>query len=194
MFSQANFDQLPRELLFGIFSYLKPKAALTVALVNTEFQIAANLACKEKILKLRDLDQCDSDLLIWAQKKSNQAFLNFIYQLAIKKYSVDLFVDIAKRDINKKTILHWAILCRQPIDVIDLLILQGAAINALDSSNNTPLLTALENGHPRCRQAPFEKECQYSCSLWLLWCHAALRRRKKRLSRHCKDALRKKEY
>ena len=54
-------------------------------------------------------------------------------------------VDITKTDLNGRTIFHWAVLCHQPKNTLNLLIFKGAAIDAL-AIGRTPLSYAAEYG------------------------------------------------
>jgi ankyrin repeat protein len=102
-----------------------------------------DMANLERNLKLKDLDQTDVNgvsLLDWAKKNNNQALLNCIYKIALKELA------ITKTDKKKRTILHWAILCHQPVTTIDSLIQQGADINAMAASGFNAFWLAVEQG------------------------------------------------
>ena len=104
----------------------------------------------QAILKLSDLDLVDKNgisLLEWAKKNQDkQRLLNCFYEIAVNNYKDNsgLTVDHKKTDSNKRTILHWAILCHQPASTVELLILQGADINVVAAGGNALRLAAEE--------------------------------------------------
>jgi ankyrin repeat protein len=89
-------------------------------------------------IQLTDLDKKDSNyysLLYWAHLKSNQAVLNYIYELALTSATK-----------NTRTLLCWAILCHQSEETIDLLLQSGADVNTADFTGATPLYIAAQWG------------------------------------------------
>ena len=82
-------------------------------------------------LELESLDTKDSNgntLLSWAQKPGNQSMLDYIYQVAILQYTNPQapIIDTEKKDRSRRTILYWALACRQPAEHIELLFQQGS--------------------------------------------------------------------
>ena len=99
-------------------------------------------------LKSSDLSQCDQNgvtLLKWAQKMNDQAMLDYFYSFVIKEHSKSVAIDTAAVDSMKRRVLHWAILCRQPVETVNLLIRQGATIDATPEGRNA-LHRAAEEG------------------------------------------------
>ena len=134
-----------REAYDHEYLFLPKKIRELFSLVKEE-----DIAALKKILQLADLDQEDVNkvsLYSWAICTNNQLILDCIYQVILNDYSVGLMVDTAKTDDYKRTILHWAVACKQPENYINLLILQGADVNAAKSKGVTPLHLAAEVGH-----------------------------------------------
>ncbi len=90
---------------------------------------------REWIFKLEDLEQMDANgftLFDWAAKKNNQPVLDCFYRMICKSYVLNPHTyDLQRTDRQKRTLLHWAIFCHQPVQTVELLILAGADINAL---------------------------------------------------------------
>ena len=74
------------------------------------------------------------------------SLLAYFYEIVIKEYSAGITVDPTKTDSLKNTILHWAIQCYQSAEMIDLLILQGANVNAQTELKETALMLAAKTG------------------------------------------------
>ncbi len=104
-------------------------------------------------LPLKDILQMDNkqnSLLSLAKRRNNQRLLDFYYQCALRYFrhkTQDDAIHTRKRDTEGNTILHWAILCAQPLDTINALIIQGCNVNAKNSMGDTSLITAVH-----CRQ------------------------------------------
>jgi ankyrin repeat protein len=102
------------------------------------------------ILKLSDLDKVDKSdvsLLTWANRKGHQALLDYFYAMALKGYvnSHDI-LDTAKKDDRGRTILHWAIVCHQPVETIKLLLTQGCDPHAQAHMFQDALYLAARSG------------------------------------------------
>lgn len=126
-----------------------------------------NLTGKLKISDLNKSDKNGYSIFSWGAKKKNQAFFNHVYQMIEKEYllSCRCFIlgssfrdtnticlahtpsynPIKKKFVHQKTILHWAILCHQPVHIIKELIKKGADTTAL-YEDFTPLLLAIQEG------------------------------------------------
>lgn len=136
-----------------------------------------------KDLQLDDFNKHDGNdkrLVDWAKEKNCQRpIYNHFYKMAIKKFldNYTNVIDTKKTDLSERTILNWAILCGQPVSIInDLLILgadihasnalhlaaqegqdeiaefllqKRALINARSQMGATALLFAIENGHEK---------------------------------------------
>jgi len=86
-------------------------------------------------------DMQEGSPLFWAKKNKSQRVLDFIY----KNLVLPLFnkKDIHFADEYQNTLLHWAVLCNQSVDVVQKLIASGAEINATNSEGNTALHAAV---------------------------------------------------
>lgn len=101
--------------------------------------------------KIESFDQLNEDdelpLSHFIAVKSDQLFLNYVYQMACRRYqkqkSLVFEVDCNERDKFNNTIMHWAILCRQPLVVLDDLIQLGCDLNALNDAAITPFNLAI---------------------------------------------------
>jgi ankyrin repeat protein len=104
-------------------------------------------------LPLKDILQMDNkqnSLLSLAKRRNDQRLLDFYYQCALRYFrheTQDDAIDTRKRDTEGNSILHWAILCAQPLDIISTLIIQGCNVNSKNSMGDTSLITAVH-----CRQ------------------------------------------
>ncbi|MCL9683206.1 ankyrin repeat domain-containing protein [Legionella maioricensis] len=80
-------------------------------------------------LAVKDLlrtDRWGKTLLDWAMKYQYQSILDYFFHLAGHEYvGNDTIIAPDKVDESGRTILHWAILCRQPPHVVQLLIVAG---------------------------------------------------------------------
>lgn len=134
---------LPREK--KLFSFLK----------EGDLENLNNIKFKLKDLNLKD--QKGINLFNWVRIKNNQTLFNYIYDLAIEKYSnSDKTIDTKKTDQLNRTILHWAAFCNQSLS-IDQLVLEGCDINAANAEGATPLYIASKDGHLDVIKALIEK-------------------------------------
>lgn len=104
-------------------------------------------------LQLEELDYHDINrisLLKWAKIKKFQHLLDYCFDLAVLKYSSkhrNMFTFI---DVHDRTILHWAILCHQDIDIVMQLVTGGCPVNVTDALGKTFLHYAAQEGSEAC--------------------------------------------
>lgn len=81
----------------------------------------------------------------------NQDLLNYLFELAMKEFSYGEFIYGRKtlpKDLSQRRILHLAILYRQPLATIDLIIKQGVDIDSTDADGHTALTYAVQYADP----------------------------------------------
>lgn len=130
------------------YDSLKPAIRKLFSLVKEH-----DLASLKQKLKIKDLDEWDKNrvtLLEWIQQENMQALLDHIYELKCKQYDENSrHIIKMNTDSKSRTRLHWAILCRQPIDEINFLIdlsrLQsGSLYNKIANGTNALHLAAID--------------------------------------------------
>jgi ankyrin repeat protein len=116
---------------------------LRFAVINRHVEVVKAFLAKDHHINQNNLSVLES-----LCREGNQIMLDYIYQLITKEYfTADLPINKKKIDAIQKTILHWAILCHQPMATITLLIEQGADINAISPDGMTPLYIAALTGY-----------------------------------------------
>ena len=85
-------------------------------------------------------DSQDYSVLSWIRDKNNPYLFAAVYQRLVQLFAKH------KKDTLGRTLLHWAILLKQPPDVISQLIASGVKVKSR-SKFGTPLFIAAETGH-----------------------------------------------
>lgn len=109
-----------------------------------EGDLAELKKCRIKYEYLYQSQRQFCDFIDIASQYRHQAILDYLYQnIIIPFYAInENSVDVFKTDMNQKTLLHWAAAANQWSD-INLLVENGANVNAANNSGATPLYFAV---------------------------------------------------
>lgn len=116
------------------YEHLPQDIARLFSLVKEGRIAALKTLLKDKSL-LDKADKHGNTLLDWAQKKDNEAILDYFYELAAAEYTNDNVVNHTQKDAQGRKLLYWAIACHKPVEFIELLIQDGADIRQVGDAS-----------------------------------------------------------
>lgn len=139
-----DWYQTFRQTYLKQYKQLTPEEKKLFSLIkeNRVYDIKAMM--NQAALSLAALFKPDKDGIVALElirMNKQQALLDYFYQLASEQYRGE---DVNRMDEGNRTLLHWALLCRQPAEIIEKILLAGADCNATFEGRSPILIAALD--------------------------------------------------